>query len=55
MGGVPERFVKLREAGFQLVTAAMQAARTGDEAQLQKVTEILTEARRKIYEVLAKA
>ena len=55
VGGVPERFVKLREAGFQLVTAAMQAARTGDEAQLQNVTEILTEARRKIYEVLAKA
>jgi hypothetical protein len=33
----------------------MQAARTGEESQIQKVTEILTDARRKIYEVLAKS
>jgi DNA-binding PadR family transcriptional regulator len=55
VGGVPERFLKLREAGFQLVGAAMQAARAGDAAQVDKVTEILSEARRKIYEVLAKS
>jgi hypothetical protein len=33
----------------------MQAARAGDAAQVDKVTEILSEARRKIYEVLAKS
>jgi DNA-binding PadR family transcriptional regulator len=54
-GQVPERFVKLRDAGFQLAAAAMQVARTGDQAQVEKATEILTEARRKIYEILARA
>ena len=54
-GGVPESFVKLRDAGFQLAGAAMQVARAGDQAQVEKATEIMTEARRKIYEILAQA
>jgi DNA-binding PadR family transcriptional regulator len=54
-GGVPEGFVKLRDAGFQLAGAAMQVARAGDQAQVEKATEIMTEARRKIYEILAQA
>jgi len=54
-GGVPEGFAKLREAGFQLAGAAMQVARAGDQEQVEKATQILTEARRKIYEVLAEA
>jgi len=53
--GAPEGFAKLRDAGFQLGAAAMQAARTGDAAQVGKVTEILADARRKIYEILAQA
>jgi DNA-binding PadR family transcriptional regulator len=53
--GAPEGFAKLRDAGFQLGAAAMQAARTGDAAQVDKVTEILSDARRRIYEILAQA
>jgi DNA-binding PadR family transcriptional regulator len=55
LGGVPEDFVKLRDAGFQLGAAAMQVARAGDKTHVEKATEILTEARRKIYEILAQA
>jgi hypothetical protein len=33
----------------------MQVARAGDQTHIDKTTEILTEARRKIYEILAKA
>jgi DNA-binding PadR family transcriptional regulator len=54
-GAVPERFAELRDAGFQLAGAAMQAARAGNQEQVEKATEILTEARRKIYEILAEA
>jgi DNA-binding PadR family transcriptional regulator len=54
-GGVPEGFAKLRDAGFQLGAAAMQAARTANPEQLEEVTGILSEARRKIYEILARA
>jgi DNA-binding PadR family transcriptional regulator len=54
-GREPEGFAKLREAGFQLGAAAMQAARTASAEQLDQVTEILTDARRRIYEILAKA
>jgi len=55
LGGVPEGLVKLRDAGVQLAGAAMQVARTADEAQVEKATEILVEARRKMYETLARA
>jgi hypothetical protein len=38
---------------FGLGAAAMQVARTGSDAQRKKAAEILAEARRKIYAVLA--
>jgi DNA-binding PadR family transcriptional regulator len=55
VGGAPEGFAKLRDAGMQLAAAAMQVARAGDPGQMEKAVEILTEARRKIYELLAAA
>lgn len=55
VGRVPEGFAKLRDAGFQLAGAAMQVARAGDQTQVEKATEVLTDARRKIYELLAQA
>ena len=55
LGQVPEGFAKLRDAGFQLLGATMQVARAGNADQVEKATEILTEARKKIYELLAQA
>jgi DNA-binding PadR family transcriptional regulator len=43
----------LRDAGFQLAGAAMQVARTGTAEQREKAAEILAEARRKLYALLA--
>ena len=43
----------LRETGFQVGAAVMQVARAGSEAQLAKTKEILEEARRQIYQILA--
>jgi DNA-binding PadR family transcriptional regulator len=52
--GVPSEGVgQLREAAFQLAAAAMQVARTGTEPQRKEAAEILAEARKKIYGVLA--
>jgi DNA-binding PadR family transcriptional regulator len=55
LGQVPEGFAKLRDAGFQLLGATMQVARAGNAEQVDRATEILTEARKKIYELLAQA
>jgi DNA-binding PadR family transcriptional regulator len=55
LGDIPEGFIKLRDAGFQLAGAAMQVARAGDRRQVEEAAEILTEARRKMYEILAEA
>jgi DNA-binding PadR family transcriptional regulator len=41
------------DSGFQLAAAAMQVARTGSEAQRTKAADILAEARKKIYALLA--
>jgi len=46
------RFEARREM-FKLMGAAKQLARTDDEEQLSKATEILKEARRKLYGLLA--
>jgi DNA-binding PadR family transcriptional regulator len=43
---------ELREAGFQVAAAVMQAAATGSEEQVAKVRDILADARRRIYAVL---
>jgi DNA-binding PadR family transcriptional regulator len=43
---------QLREAGFQVAAAVMQAAATGTEEQIAKVRDILADTRRRIYSVL---
>jgi DNA-binding PadR family transcriptional regulator len=52
-GQLGEGLGQLREAGFQLAAAAMQVARTGTEAQRKQAAEILAEARKKVYALLA--
>jgi DNA-binding PadR family transcriptional regulator len=52
-GPAAEGLGALRDAGFQLAGAAMQVARTGSTEQREKAAEILAEARRKIYALLA--
>lgn len=48
-----ERFGKLFKEMSQLGAAAMQVARAGTPEQVQKVAEILGEARKKVYSLLA--
>ncbi|HSJ51160.1 MAG TPA: PadR family transcriptional regulator [Actinomycetota bacterium] len=48
-----EGFGQLRDAVFQLGAAALQVARTGSEAQRTRTAEVLSEARKKIYALLA--
>jgi DNA-binding PadR family transcriptional regulator len=43
----------LRDAGFQLGAAVMQVARAGSDDQAARAREVLDEARRRIYEILA--
>lgn len=43
----------LRDAGFQLGAAVMQVARAGSDGQAAKAREILDDAKRRIYEILA--
>jgi DNA-binding PadR family transcriptional regulator len=52
-GPLGEGLSQFRDAAFQLGAAAMQVARTGTEAQRTKAAEILGEARKKIYALLA--
>ena len=53
VGPLGEGLAEFRDAAFQLAAAAMQVARTGTEAQRKQAVEILAEARKKIYAVLA--
>ncbi|WP_234985764.1 PadR family transcriptional regulator [Demequina sp. NBRC 110051] len=46
-------FSTTAKAGMDLAQAVAQVARTGTSAQQERATEILTEARRKIYSILA--
>ncbi|HEU5002531.1 MAG TPA: PadR family transcriptional regulator [Actinomycetota bacterium] len=48
-----ERFGPLFGAMGQLGAAVMQVARAGNSSQAERVTEILTEARKKVYSVLS--
>ncbi|HEX7464887.1 MAG TPA: PadR family transcriptional regulator [Actinomycetota bacterium] len=50
---VAEGLAKLRDSMFQLGAAAMQVARTGSAEQRGKAAEILSEARKKLYAILA--
>jgi DNA-binding PadR family transcriptional regulator len=43
---------QLREAGFRVAAAVVQAAATGTDEQVAKVREILGDTRRRIYSVL---
>ncbi len=52
-GGFGEAVGQLRDAMFSLGAAAMQVGRTGTEAQRRKAAEILAEARKKLYTILA--
>ena len=48
-----EGFHALREVGFQVGAAVMQVARAGSEAQVAGTRQILEDARRRIYQILA--
>ena len=52
-GPLGEGLGQLREAGVQLAAATMQVARAGSEAQRKHAAEILADARKKIYALLA--
>lgn len=52
-GGFAGARGELPKAGAKLVQAAHQVLLSGDEAQMEKVTALLDETRRKIYGILA--
>jgi DNA-binding PadR family transcriptional regulator len=54
-GEAAEGFVSLREAVFQLGAAAMQVARAGSAEQVTRATDVLAEARKKLYTILSEA
>jgi len=45
--------MQLRDAFFQLAAALMQVARTGTTQQMKQAGEIVAEARKKVYAILA--
>lgn len=47
------RFTALPKAGLELAQAAAQVGRTGTPEQIQQAIEALTEARRRLYSILA--
>ena len=51
--GEDSAFHRLRIAAFQAGGAAKQVAAAGDEKQIEQAIEILSEARKKIYSILA--
>ena len=51
--GFGEGFATLRDAMFQLGGAAMQVAQAGTSEQVDRAVEIITEARKKLYAILA--
>ena len=51
--GMSDNLVDLRDAGFQVGAAVMQIARAGSDDQAERAIEVLNEARRKIYKILA--
>ena len=53
--GGSEAFGKLAGAMAQFAPAVMQVARAGDAAQVDQVVEIVNEARKKVYAILAEA
>ena len=53
MGAGTEPFAEMKSLGFGVVTAVMQVVQSGDETQIEKAKEILAEARRSLYRLLA--
>ena len=51
--GFGEGFANLRDAAFGLGAAAMQVAQAGSADQVTRATEVLGEARKKLYAILA--
>ncbi len=51
--GADETALRLHQAVFQLGAAAMQAADAGSEEQAAKALDVLADARRRIYAILA--
>jgi DNA-binding PadR family transcriptional regulator len=51
----PAAHGSLPRAGFELAQAAAQVGRTGSDAQTQQAVEVLNEARRKLYAILAQS
>jgi DNA-binding PadR family transcriptional regulator len=45
--------IDLREVGFGVFAAVMQVAQTGNERQIQRAKEILSETRKSLYRLLA--
>jgi DNA-binding PadR family transcriptional regulator len=52
-GSVGDDAIELRDLFGQLVMAAIQVVRVGDDAQLAQARTILTDARRSLYRILA--
>jgi DNA-binding PadR family transcriptional regulator len=50
---IDDDLVRLRDLGFQVGAAVIQVSRAGSKSQVAKAREILEEARRQIYQVLA--
>ena len=53
MGAGTEPFAEMKSLGFGVVSAVMQVVHSGNEVQIQKAKEILSEARRSLYRLLA--
>ena len=54
-GGGEDPFHELKGAAFQLGAAAVQVAKAGSADQVARTKQILDEARKKIYGILAEA
>lgn len=53
MSGDAGPLIELREVGFGVVAAVMQVAQTGSARQVARAKEILADARRGLYRLLA--
>jgi DNA-binding PadR family transcriptional regulator len=53
--GVPSQFVELRALVGQLAAATIQVAQAGTPEQAEQAKEVLTEARKSLYRILAEA
>jgi DNA-binding PadR family transcriptional regulator len=53
MGDAAGPLVELRDVGFGLMTAVMQIVQTGDERQIGRAKDLLNDARKSLYRLLA--